>query len=150
MNSKAMILILTTLLSGCNLTEELCAAEAIIEKNNTWAFLQFNVPEENDKNESYYYFGKISGSLYEKINSNTISSGFIHLEDVRYWGEDDLVHEYADDEYSGDLLFRIEHLVRVKVLKMDPLLGFESSKQTEVSPSLDTENDSPEVSPLIQ
>ena len=146
MNSKAIILILAALLSGCNIADELCAAEAITDTNNVWAFLHFNVPEESDKSESYYYYGKISKSLYEKINSNTISSGFILMEDVRYWGEDDMVHEYEDNEYSGDLLFRIEHVVRVKILKMDPMLGFEDSKKTEVSPSLNTENDSPKVS----
>lgn len=146
MNPKVIILILAAMLSGCNIADELCAAEAITEKNNIWAFLHFNVPEESGKSESYYYYGKISKSLYEKINSNTISSGFIHLEDVRYWGEDDLVHEYEDNEYSGDLLFRIEHVVRVKILKMDPMLGSESTNKTEISPSLSTENDIPKVS----
>jgi len=143
MKSKAIIFILTVFLSGCNIADELCAADAITEKNNLWAFMHFNVPEEGGKIESYYYFGKISESLYEKINTNAISTGFMHLEEVRYWGEDDLVHEYKDNEYSGDLLFRVEHLVRVKVLNMDPLLGFKDSIQEDIAPILESENESP-------
>lgn len=144
MKFKSIIFIVAVFLSGCNIADELCAADAITDKNTLWAFMHFNVPEEGDKIESYYYFGKISESLYEKINSNTVSSGFMQLEDVRYWGDDDLVHEYKDNEYSGDLLFRIEHLVRVKVLNMDPLLGFKEPIQEDAAPISESENESAE------
>ncbi len=129
MKLKAVIVVLAVLLSGCDLVEELCAVEAEIEGPRVWAFMQFNVPEEGGEIGSYYYYGNISKELYEKINSNTIKRGFMLLEKVRYWGDDDLVHEYKDKEYSGNLVFRVEDLVRIKGINSDPLLGFDEPKQ---------------------
>ncbi|WP_250657527.1 hypothetical protein [Alkalimarinus coralli] len=143
MNLRVIIFVLAAFLSGCNIADELCASDAVADKKQLWVFMQFNVPEEGEKIESYYYFGKISGSLYEKISSNAKSSGFVKLEDVRYWGEDDLVHEYRDNEYTGELVFKIEHLARVKVLKMDPMLGFKESELDDAAPVVEPEGETP-------
>ncbi|OUR98047.1 hypothetical protein A9Q81_12365 [Gammaproteobacteria bacterium 42_54_T18] len=103
--------------------------------------MQFNVPEEGGEIGSYYYYGNISKELYEKISSNKIKRGFMLLEKVRYWGDDDLVHEYRDKEYSGDLVFRIENLVRIRGINGDPLLGLDEPKQVTVpvKPDVTTE-----------
>ena len=142
MKLKVVIVVLAVLLGGCDLVEELCAVEAEIEGPRVWAFMQFNVPEEGGGMESYYYYGNISKELYKKINSNKIKRGFMMLEKVRYWGDDDLVHEYKDKEYSGDLVFRIEDLVRIKGINSDPLLGFDEPKQATapVKADIPTEN----------
>jgi len=93
------------------------------EGEKIWVFTQFNVPEEGDKIESYYYFGEVSESLYSKIKNNQVSTGYLELKNVRYWGSDDLIHEYRDAIYDGNLLFRIEHNVRISVLRAAPIVG---------------------------
>ena len=137
MKLKIAVVVLAVLLAGCDLVEELCAVEAEIEGPRVWAFMQFNVPEEGGGIGSYYYYGNISKELYDKINSNKIKRGFMLLEKVRYWGDDDLVHEYRDKEYSGNLVFRVEDLVRIKGINSDPLLGFDEPKQANTPVKVD-------------
>jgi hypothetical protein len=67
--------------------------------------------------------------MYDKVVNNEVESGFILLKQVRYWGDDDRVHDYKDSEDSGNLIFRIEDLRRVKLINQDPLLDPENKEQ---------------------
>ncbi len=105
-------------------------------KRRVWVFAQFNVPEENDKIDSYYYYGKMSYKLYKSISNNKIHQGFIYLDDVKYWGNDDLIHNYADGEHEGDLVFRIEDIRRLKLVKTAPKAGLGSEQFEEPEESV--------------
>lgn len=122
------------LLQGCNIDSEY---RALHEMNNdgerVWAFLHLNVPEEKDGLESYYYFAEISEALYQSVSQNRITEGFILLENVRYWGTDDLIYDYKDVEYSGEIVFRIEDIKRISLVNSEPKvgLGYEQYEESE-------------------
>ena len=129
MKLKVLLLCVFTLLSGCRFSEEVDAATSNISEERVWVFAQFNVPEENDAMETYYYYGSMAQTMYDKVVNNEVESGFILLKQVRYWGDDDRVHDYKDSEDSGNLIFRIEDLRRVKLINQDPLLDPENKEQ---------------------
>lgn len=120
MKKFLLFLSLIVALSGCNLSEEAQATSENTTENKVWVFAQFNVETENDGLETYYYYGEISGPLYKKIKANQISSGFIHLDKVKYWDNEDIVREYKDEESAGDILFRIEDIRRLELIDQVP------------------------------
>ena len=93
------------------------------DAERVWAFLQVNVPEEESGVESYYYFAQISETLYQGVSQNQILEGFILLENVRYWGTDDLIYDYKDIEYAGEIVFRIEDIKRISLVNKEPVVG---------------------------
>ncbi|WJG08853.1 hypothetical protein [Aliiglaciecola sp. LCG003] len=133
-----MLLILT--LVGCNADDELTALTATASEDKVWVFAQFNVQEETDGTESYYYYAMISAQTYKLISNNKLKQGFILLENVKYWGANDLIYDYRDEENSGELVFRIEDIVKLDLVNQAPIVGkgveqydSEQSKEEEVS-----------------
>lgn len=111
------------LLSGCDFYEEGIALKENVDEKKIWAFFQFNVPEEGRKIESYYYYAQISKCLFDRISKNEIKKGFILLQTVKYFGNDNLIHEYRDSENQGDILFRIEDIRRLILVRKEPKAG---------------------------
>ncbi len=118
-----LLISLILVLGGCNLESEAEAISSNFDGERIWVFGQFNVPAEDDDLESYYYYGSVSQDLYKSIANSTIKIGFIHLQDIVYWGDDDLFHTYKDKENTGDMIFRIEHIVRIKQIENLPITG---------------------------
>ncbi|MBZ9611869.1 hypothetical protein [Rheinheimera maricola] len=116
-------LLIAVFLQGCNVANEIKTLSDNVEDEKVWAFIQFNVPEEGNDVESYYYFAEISKPLLQSINNNSVSSGFIFLQNVRYWGSNDVIHEYKDKENTGDILFRIEDIRKLKTVNDAPVIG---------------------------
>ncbi|MDH5784791.1 MAG: hypothetical protein OEZ16_04185 [Chromatiales bacterium] len=110
------------LFSGCN-ADEAKAVKANSSDKKIWTFVQFHIPLKNEQFKDYYYYGKVSEPLYEGIKSNQITSGFILLDDVKYWGDDDLIHEYADGENEGEIVFRIEDIRKIELVNKKPVAG---------------------------
>ena len=110
--------------SACNLEDEVFSSKGITGGERIWFFFQFNLPESNDKYGDYYYFGSINENLYQKIRSHEIEKGFITLEKVRYWTNDDIIESYADDIYSDELTFRTEDIMKVFLVKSNPVIGY--------------------------
>lgn len=96
-----------------------------------WIFAQFNVPEEGDQIESYWYYGRITDAMYQDLSSNNISEGFIRLADVHFWGNDDKVHPYEDEEFTGEMLFKIEDLRKVTLVKRLPVMEDQHERNIE-------------------
>ena len=67
--NKILILLLATLFTGCDAYNELSSIGANAHMDTVWTFTQFNVTEEGDTIDSYYYYGEISKKLYKKIIS---------------------------------------------------------------------------------
>lgn len=117
------VLICSLVLQGCNFTSEVTAFNDNLQEPRIWAFIQFNVPEEGTKIDSYYYFAEVSEKLFDKIKTNSLNHGFIYLQDVRYWGQDDVIYQYRDNENHGDLVFRIEDIRVIKRVNSAPIIG---------------------------
>lgn len=143
MKNTFLGLILTAVaISGCNLENESTAFQANLKQPKIWTFIQLNVPEEDGKSEDYYYYAHISKSLYQQISSNNLGSGFLLMEGVKYWGNDDVIHEYKDSENSGDLVFRIEDIKRISRLNKEPITG-QGSDQFNEEPEETTATEEP-------
>lgn len=96
-------------------------ASQLIDNDTVWVFAHFNVPEDDGEEgyEDYYYFGRIKNSLYHKILKGEVSKGFILMREMCYWNNNEVV-SYEDEDYEGESLFRIEHLVKLDLCKKDP------------------------------
>ncbi|UUY07346.1 hypothetical protein LRS11_16155 [Pseudomonas sp. J452] len=131
MKTSLLLLTLTLALAGCQLEDETLALEANAKEEQVWTFIQFNVPEEDEGLESFYYYGKVSKSLYQLISSNRLQSGFLRLQDMHYWGDDDLIYTYRDPQNSGEMVFRIEDIRSMKLVRKAPTpgLGYEQFEE---------------------
>lgn len=144
MRNIYLVIFLALFMSGCNIEEEAAAVKHNISTEKTWVFAQFNVPYEGEGVEDFYYYGKISKPLYTTIKNNRIKSGFILMDDVMYWGKDDLIHDYADGENEGEIVFRIEDIRKIELVNRKPKAGlgseqFESDVSTiEATPNSET------------
>ncbi len=129
---KKYIFIVLALISieGCAL-DDISELANIDDGSTVWVFTQFNVPEEKDVIESYWYFGEVSQKIYTDISTNKISGGFITLKDAKYWGDDDKVYAYADEESVGDLVFRIEDVRKIELLKDEPEVHSDKKGESE-------------------
>jgi len=120
---KALWLVILLAISGCDAEQEVTAVNNNLDNEKVWVFAQFNVREEKDDLESYYYYAKISKSLYTQISENKLHQGFILLNDVKYWGKHDVIYNYEDGENSGQLVFRIEDIAKIDLVKVEPIVG---------------------------
>lgn len=123
MKKVLAISLLLLLLNACRAGDEIDSLQAVDSNNLSWAFFQFNVPEEGGKMETYYLYGRVAESMLARIADNRIEHGFVFLRDVRYWGNDDTIKAYRDGENTGDLVYRIEDVRRVKIVRNEPKVG---------------------------
>ena len=124
-------LLMLTLLSACNMRDEVEAAKEFQDGKKIWVFAQINVPKEDKTIEDYYYFAQINESLYEKIKDHRIKQGFIVLDNVRYWTNDDTIKSIGDEIYDDEMLFRIEDIRKIDLVKNEPRIGFKYGQQEE-------------------
>ena len=124
-------LLFLSLLSACNPGDEIKAAKEFQDGKKIWVFAQVNVPEENNTIEDYYYFAQINESLYKKIKNQQIKQGFIVFQNVRYWTSDDTIKSIGDELYDDEMLFRIEDIRKLDLVKKEPRVGFKYGEQQE-------------------
>ncbi len=127
MKTPLLLLMLTLSLAGCRFDKEILSVQANLKEEQVWTFIQFNIPEEDQGMESFYYYGQVSKDLYQLIAHNNLQSGFLRLQNIHYWGNDDLIHAYRDLENSGERVFRIEDIRSIKLVRKAPTpgLGYE-------------------------
>ncbi len=125
-----LMVILLTLLWGCDLENTKTA-----KSDGVWVFLTLRY-ESNDGFQFNYYYGEMNKKLYNKIANNLITKGFFKLNKVRYWNNDDKLELYADDVYSGNMVFRIEDIRKLNELKDDPVLTNIYEELSETAKSL--------------
>ena len=123
MNKVVVMILVVFFLYGCDVVDEASTLKENFDEEQVWIFGQFNVPENADGVESYFYYGLISKPLYEEISRNKLQSGFILLQNVKYWGEDNLIYDFRDEEDEGSILFRIEDIRKLTLVRKEPATG---------------------------
>ena len=118
-------------LSACNPGDEVEAAKEFQDGKKIWIFAQINVPKEDNTIEDYYYFARINESLYKKIKDHRIKQGFIVLDNVRYWTNDDTIESIGDEIYADEMVFRIEDIRKIDLVKNEPRIGFKYGQKEE-------------------
>ena len=118
-------------LSACNPGDEIEAVKEIQDGKKIWIFAQVNVPKEDNTIEDYYYFAQINESLYKKIKNHQIKQGFIVFQNIRYWTNDDTIKSIGDEIYDDEMVFRIEDIRKIDLVKKEPRIGFRYGQQQE-------------------
>ena len=108
------------MIAGCD-AETVAHVRQSVDSDTIWVFAQMNIPKK-DGLEDYYYYGRINEEIYHRMIDGEMGEGFILFRDIRYWNDDSKIEQYEDHMESGDLLFRIEHIVKLDLEKGDPLL----------------------------
>jgi len=52
-------------------------------------------------------------------------TGHFTLKDIRYLNNDDLLELYEDEFTTGDLIFRVQDIARIQLLKKDPIYYYD-------------------------
>jgi len=116
-----LVLLFSFSLTGCGQDAQAPVTMPAEPDTQIWVYTQFNVPEEGQALESYWYYGRMSKALYQKLYTNKVDSGFMRLTDVHYWS-DSAIYPYEDDDYQGEMLFKIEDLRKINVVKRLPVI----------------------------
>ena len=124
-------LVILLSLSACNPGDEVEAAKEFRDGKKIWIFAQINVPKEDNTIEDYYYFARINESLYKKIKDHRIKQGFIVFQNVRYWTNDDTIESIGDEIYADEMVFRIEDIRKIDLVKNEPRIGFKYGQKEE-------------------
>jgi hypothetical protein len=146
------LLTITLFLGACRAGDEVSALDAVDDKTLAWTFIQLNVPEEDGGSETYFLYGQISKPLLGQIAENRIKQGFLFLRNVRYWDSDNIIRAYRDGENSGDLIYRIEDIRRIKFVRTEPQIGmgyeqFEAQEKKSEQPPAATPPAKPDAGP---
>jgi len=119
--SKIIILLIGLyLVAACNGQND-SGDDYIEEKLRTqtekvWVYIQINVPYEENQIDSFWYYGQIPLGMYNKMANNSIEEGFFQLRNVHYYSSDeDAVFPYEDDEDTGNIIFKVEHVARKRI-----------------------------------
>jgi hypothetical protein len=126
-----LVLLSLLMLQACNARNEASAIEELNIKNPVWVFAHFNVSSEKKGLDSYYYFGQVNESLYNKIANNKLNSGFILMRNVRFWNDNNTIEAYSDPIDGNNLLFRIEDIRRIRRTKTEPVVGYKYEEEPE-------------------
>lgn len=106
-------------LGGCSPQAVANQIVQTIDDDTIWVQIHFNIPE-GDVVEDYYYYGRIHRGLYHKFLNGEVTEGMLLMRDVRFWNESEGIVKYEDEEYTGSISFRLEHVMKVTEFKKDP------------------------------
>ncbi len=125
---KLSIVLALVSLTSCKVGDEASAVVTQLAPADQWAFLHFNVPYGNEgKVDSYFFYARVSGELLKQVANMELTQGFIMLNDTIYFSEAlQMYLNYADDDSSGQILFRIEDLVQAEIRNKPPEVGVSS------------------------
>jgi hypothetical protein len=114
-----LLLFIMSFLTSCFVEDGVAVIRQSIDEDSMWVFIHFNVTEK-EVLEDYYYYGRISSELYDRIIDGEIQEGFIVLRDIRYWDLEDKIQKYEDYAATGTIVFKIQDIARITLQKGDP------------------------------
>ncbi len=91
-----------------------------ISKNRTWVYVELEVVTTSDTS-NYYYYGQMKQDLLESFDKVEETKGLFTLTNVRYYDNNDVIIPYADETDKGLLIFRLKDILKIEVLKEDPM-----------------------------
>ena len=95
-----------------------------------WTYVEIESKGESS-DYRYFLFGEMKENLFNDISNNVIESGFFMLASVKYYDNNNVVANYSDDLYTGNMVFRIEDIQMIKKMKKAPLIGIGANEATE-------------------
>ncbi len=129
MNKIIVVVLIALSLSACNIDSKFFPKQAVAEDEKIWTFIEYHVPDKDGVLDDHYYFGLVSKDLYRKIKTHEIEKGLLFMEKVKFWNTEDVIETYADEIYSDEIAFRIEHIIKFELVKKEPVDGFKYAEE---------------------
>jgi len=118
-SSRFTLILLSSIITfGCEQTQQRFV------KNNErgtqqWVYTTLHIPSKFDT-AVYYYYGQVKSDLIDELeNDNT--DGYFHLKNIRFYNDSDKLEMYEDNLDLGYIIFKKNHIVKMNVLKADPI-----------------------------
>ncbi|GGD27006.1 hypothetical protein [Flavobacterium orientale] len=121
---RIFTIVLTLSLTSCNKptpSEEQPIPET--DTYNQWVYITIETVLTRDTT-TYFYYGKINDQVMKRLNKGN-ETGHFTLKDIRYLDNDDLLELYEDEFTTGDLIFRVQDIARIQLLKKDPIYFYD-------------------------
>ncbi len=129
MNKIILGLTLVVFLTACD-QMKMSAKSYETSHKTVWTYVEIKSDGESS-DYRYFLFGEMKENLFNDISNNAIESGFFMLSSVKYYDSNNLVANYSDDLYTGNLVFRIEDIRQIKKMKKAPSIGLEPDEAKE-------------------
>ena len=107
-----------------------------LNSKKKWIYVELEVMKNSDTTD-YHYYGQVYQTLLDNLADNENFKTLFMLSNVRYIGDDSELKIYEDHDYKGTLFFRTEDIVKIEILKDDPL---RSSKRKQSIDSITSED----------
>lgn len=141
MNSFSKIsflkLLITThvilLMYSCNQVKDVVIEKADKDYQQ-WVFIVMEIPSYTDT-INYYYYGQVKSDLLDEMEQND-TEGFFLLRNIRFINKDDKLDVYEDKIELGTVLYRKRDIVKISVVKTDPILTMKPDELTEAARQL--------------
>jgi len=98
----------------------LSCADSTLKNKKTWVYLEVYNITQNDTTVDYVY-GKLRDTDLEKIKSQSSSEDLFELTDGRYLDDNQIPHDFSEENETGSFLYRIKHITYLEIQKGDPL-----------------------------
>lgn len=101
------------------------------EPGMQWVYISAEVITLNDSTH-YFYYGQLEADKMNLLNEKNPPL-FLTLKNIRYWNNDDKLEIYEDSSWLGTKFFRTGDIVKIDLLKDDPVLTLDKDDLAENS-----------------
>ena len=108
-------------------------------KEKQWVYIELSTISKTDTTD-YFLYGQINKSIINKID-NDDSEGLFLISKARFMNDDKMLELYEDEEYSGELVFKIQDIEEIKLYNDDPVQLFDINKLHESAKKLRTKKE---------
>jgi hypothetical protein len=93
----------------------------ILNYQKSWIYIELEVKTKEDTND-YHYFGQVNQRFLDNLSYDDNYNRLFTLTNIRYLDDDDVLKLYEDNSDKGTIIFRTQDIVKIEILKIDPLL----------------------------
>ena len=108
-------------------------------KEKQWVYIELSTISKTDTTD-YFLYGQINKSIINKID-NDDSEGLFLISKARFMNDDKMLELYEDEEYSGELVFKIQDIEEIKLFNDDPVQLFNINELHESAKKLRTKKE---------
>jgi hypothetical protein len=124
--TRALILTPALILGSCQNT----ANKEISENEQQWVSVAVEVSLLTDTTD-YYYYGQMDADKIQRMNERGSVPMFFTLKNIRYWNDSDKLEIYEDSSFLGKRMFLTKDLVKIDLMKDDPVLTYKKESLTD-------------------
>ena len=127
MAKKPLLVIIIVILFSCGYTSK----NTPLNPNKKWVYVELAVKNKDTTPEYYYYYGQMYERVLDNIANDENYEALFVLSKVRYIKHEDgeeKVLTYEDNIDEGTIYFNTGDIVKLEILKKDPLLENKEEK----------------------